>query len=454
MYLYMSFFFCNFAPKFVCNMKLIVKNIGCIKKGVISLNGLTVIAGENGSGKSTLSKMLFSVIKAVASISQETDASAKVLLEKYATALYQRLPKESHMRVLDDNAPLPQTPRLFAYRVWEMRGTEELSQYIAKLEQHVDGLSELPLRVQKLAKKDISSIKSLLYKENKARQLWSEIRYFVESEFMNQITTVGQNSSSVAFYWDEKKKEGVEFSIRNEEMNMVGCTINNILEDATYIESPLYMPLMDPLRRASTYVENIKSSILQPMVPLHVKDIVNKYDLLSNYMVVNESEEKLYNKISEIIEGKFVYDEQKRLIYFQNKEGYDLMPINVASGVKAFGVLQVLLHIGAIDVNKPLLWDEPENHLHPAWQVKFAEMLVQLCKAGIPIVISTHSPYFIQSIRFYAAKHDVEKAVNYYMAEKGDDGLAEIKEVTNDLGVVFAKLSAPLSEVLNIPNAE
>ena len=130
------------------------------------------------------------------------------------------------------------------------------------------------------------------------------------------------------------------------------------------------------------------------------------------------------------------------------------MPINVASGVKAFGVLQVLLHIGAIDINKPLLWDEPENHLHPAWQVRFAEMLVLLCKAGIPIVISTHSPYFIQSVRYYAAKYEVEKAVNYYLAEKSSDGLAELEEVTDNLGVVFAKLSAPLSEVMNIPNAD
>ena len=450
-------FFVSLQPNLCFVMKLSVKNIGCIKKGEISLNGLTVIAGENGSGKSTLSKMLFSVIKAVASIAQETDTSANVLLEKYATALYQRLPNARQLplaQMQERYRVLPSLPKHFVSKLLTLKGTEELDKYIIELESYIESQGELSLRVKKLAKKDIDSIKALLYKENQARQLWSEIRYFVESEFMNQITTVGENSSNVAFYWDEKKKEGVEFSIRNEEMNMVGCTIKNVLEDATYIESPLYLPLMDPLRRASTYVENIKSSILQPMVPLHVKDIVNKYDLLSNYMIVNDNEEVLYNTISEIIEGKFVYDEQKRLIYFQNKEGYDLMPINVASGVKAFGVLQVLLHIGAIDINKPLLWDEPENHLHPAWQVKFAEMLVQLCKSGIPIVISTHSPYFIQSIRYYAAKHDVEKAVNYYMAEKGDDGLAKIKEVTNDLGVVFAKLSAPLSEVLNIPNAE
>jgi predicted ATPase len=112
------------------------------------------------------------------------------------------------------------------------------------------------------------------------------------------------------------------------------------------------------------------------------------------------------------------------------------------------------LQINAINENKPLLWDEPENHLHPAWQIKFAEMLVLLSKSGIPIVVSTHSPYFIQSIRYYSQKYQLASYVNYYMNEIGDDGLVTVKEVTNDLGKVFARLSAPLTEVLNLSNIE
>lgn len=79
-------------------------------------------------------------------------------------------------------------------------------------------------------------------------------------------------------------------------------------------------------------------------------------------------------------------------------------------------------------------------------------MLVLLCKVGIPIVVSTHSPYFIQSIRFYSQKYQLASYVNYYMTEIENDGLAIVKEVTNDLGKVFARLSAPLNEVLNLSN--
>ena len=41
-----------------------------------------------------------------------------------------------------------------------------------------------------------------------------------------------------------------------------------------------------------------------------------------------------------------------------------------------------------------------------------------------------------------------------YMNEIGDDSLVTVKEVTNDLGKVFARLSAPLNEVLNLSNIE
>lgn len=46
-------------------MRLELENIGIIKKADISINGLTVIAGENDSGKSTVGKILYALIKTI-----------------------------------------------------------------------------------------------------------------------------------------------------------------------------------------------------------------------------------------------------------------------------------------------------------------------------------------------------------------------------------------------------
>ena len=436
-------------------MQLSVKNVGCIREGKISFNGLTVIAGENGTGKSTLSKMIFSLIKAVSNISQVTNDSRRQLLEKYAMTFYRRINvRERFFVIADVDELIPASYRSFYYKIWNLQSGSRLQNYLFKVKEHILNREDLSPRTKKLAVKDLECIHELMFNENKSSQLWSEIRYFVESEFMNQITTNGADNSHVEFIWDEANGDGVVFDVRNENMKMVKCSVENTLLDATYVETPLYLPIVDPLRRSATYVENMRSRMIQPMVPLHVKDIVNKYDLLSNYPQ-DKSTTDLLEMIMKIINGQFIYDEKEKTILFKdNKRDEEYMTINVASGVKTFGVLQILLQINAINENKPLLWDEPENHLHPAWQIKFAEMLVLLSKSGIPIVVSTHSPYFIQSIRYYSQKYQLASYVNYYMNEIGDDSLVTVKEVTNDLGKVFARLSAPLNEVLNLSNIE
>ena len=69
---------------------------------------------------------------------------------------------------------------------------------------------------------------------------------------------------------------------------------------------------------------------------------------------------------------------------------------------------------------------------------------------GIPVMVSTHSPYFVQGVRFFAAQQDMEPFVNYYLAEVEDDGVSELREVTDDLNSIFLKLSKPLNEIMNV----
>lgn len=66
------------------------------------------------------------------------------------------------------------------------------------------------------------------------------------------------------------------------------------------------------------------------------------------------------------------------------------------------------------------------------------------------VVVSTHSPYFVQGIRFFAAQQDVEPFVNYYLAEEGEDNLSVLREVTDSLNDIFIKLSKPLNEIMNV----
>jgi len=103
-----------------------------------------------------------------------------------------------------------------------------------------------------------------------------------------------------------------------------------------------------------------------------------------------------------------------------------------------------------IDLDRMLIWDEPENHLHPAWQIQFADILVQLVASGIPIVVCSHSPYFIQALRHFSYIYKIQNSVNYYLGEIGKSGLAHFDEISNDLNRLFIKLAKPMNDIMDV----
>jgi predicted ATP-dependent endonuclease of OLD family len=69
------------------------------------------------------------------------------------------------------------------------------------------------------------------------------------------------------------------------------------------------------------------------------------------------------------------------------------------------GEKQVIYRLGYIlkdiDVVKGgiILIDEPEISLHPAWQIKFREILLDMFEnVDVQIIIATHSPYILTNI--------------------------------------------------------
>ena len=68
----------------------------------------------------------------------------------------------------------------------------------------------------------------------------------------------------------------------------------------------------------------------------------------------------------------------------------------------------MLLMNGAIEKNGAIVLDEPEIHLHPAWQAQLAEVIVLLQKEfGLHVLLTSHSPYFIRAIETYSVKYAV-----------------------------------------------
>jgi len=101
--------------------------------------------------------------------------------------------------------------------------------------------------------------------------------------------------------------------------------------------------------------------------------------------------------------------------------------------------------------NSLLLFDEPEVHLHPEWQIELAKLLVKLAEIGIPIFINSHSPYMLEALYTYANRSNIikEDFRLYYLEKDGDDG-SILKNLTDeDPFPIFEKMSAAMDKINN-----
>lgn len=434
------------------NMKIEMENINKVRRASIRLDGLTVIAGENDSGKSTISKMIFSNVKAFAKISGFKDASIGDRIKDPVYRLYKRLSVPLRNPFLSGGSghyePFGACADEFIERLCNY-GSEFFHEELARIRHWLDCNNELPPRIKALAKEDLTSIDICLSNiDNLAALLQPEIRRIVESEFVNKITSANQNKSSFSIV--EGNDVIMSYDVANEVVdNLKIDKSRDFFKDATYVESPLHFQLQPVLDRAQAYIDVDPSRdnlFRRLMVPLHVKDFSEKMSRIDERDLFTSS---LVDKIKCNTKGSFVYDDESRRIYFCNEQGRFALN-NVASGIKSFGVLELLLRNQAISSDRMLLWDEPENHLHPQWQIYFADILVQLVQSGVSVVICSHSPYFIQAIRHFSYKYNVQRFVSYYMNELTDDGYSVFDEVTDDLNRVFEKLAAPLSQIMDV----
>jgi AAA15 family ATPase/GTPase len=104
--------------------------------------------------------------------------------------------------------------------------------------------------------------------------------------------------------------------------------------------------------------------------------------------------------------------------------------------------------------------EEPECHLHPSLQSKFAEMVVYAYKQyGIHFIIESHSEYFIRKLQLLVAQKEIEndsisllyinsKTRPSYLPIISDIGLEDDGTLKNEFGTGFFDESIRLSREL------
>ena len=130
-----------------------------------------------------------------------------------------------------------------------------------------------------------------------------------------------------------------------------------------------------------------------------------------------------------IIQGEIITESTKRHpnIYFQR--GAYRFPLHMAaSSIKDLAPFFLYIKFVA-EVNDLVILEEPEISLHPASQIQLAKFIVRLINRGLYIVVTTHSPYFLEQI-----SHCVKAG---YI---NNDGISSV--LPNDEHILHGKIAA------------
>lgn len=416
-------------------MELYLKNIGKIADAAIEVKGITVIGGENNTGKSTVGKSLFSVFNSFYEIQQQIREERLLSIENVLQLIYRNFYfyNSEQIKDIDDFAKevlskideYRKAPELLKEEIMSMFNFTAESRKVFLERINIDDVVDRIVDILNISDEDIFN--SVVNKKLNAEFNGQLLNIYSESEGSISLCVRGEELS-LKLLEDSVSVSGLNYSLHTE---------------AIYIDDPFVLDDVDfrRIRRRTIYAD-------------HRAQLVNKLLLRSSNtsvvdeIVVENKFKKIYDRLSSVCDGSIVQQKNGRLAYQMKNSDRALSVKNLSTGLKTFVILKTLLTNGTIETNGTIILDEPEIHLHPEWQLLFAEIIVLLNKEfGVNILLNTHSPYFLRAIQVYSAKYEISDVCKYYMSQIGEMGKNYITDVTDNIDKIFAKLSKPLQKL-------
>ena len=424
-------------------MRLEISNFAKIGYADLEFNGITVIAGENNTGKTTVGKVLYSLFNSFCDLEGQIDRrkadeihrlctmylkrymvmNTRVSdIEKNSTRIITRAYDEIYAAIADEICNI--YPEEFSIEIL----TDVI--YNALEENDLVRDKQFERVVEELYDKLISVVKIDRWK------VALEIVFqFFDVNFASQIQSLK--------YEDDKAQITLTIKDNPIKIEMTGDSIEidgniNVMHEAYFLDDPF---VIDKMR--TVYLGKSGNNIRpRDFLVSKLKSCENQIDNVFDTVYAKEKIKEIMHIINDVVPGEISSKSGKWTLsstYFEKPIDF----YNLSAGLKSFVIIKMLLEKGILKEKDVLILDEPEIHLHPEWQLKYAEIIVLLQKLfDLNIVVTTHSRDFFEAIDLYSQKYLISEKCNYYLA-KQSDGISTFEDVTNDTTKIYSQLIKP-----------
>lgn len=414
-------------------MKLTIKNFARIKEAEINIDGITIIAGENNTGKTTVGKVLFSCFNSLNNIEENIYLDKEYSLKKEISDLYHLL--------LEHIIIIPKNQKWINKKFYDISDNLYYTYFNSKKNIY----DILIYSLKDLVNIEDKSVIDLIKKSSKKIEDYinipdEKIGYKKIEEYFNYIFNNQINSRIEKDTISEINILDLYFKFKDDK-----CIETNLNyhynKNIYFIDNPFIFDRNDYSYSLSISESHLINNILYPEKP-------NTLDKI----LAEEKLQNIYDKLSNAVNGKIV--EKDGEFYLEQDFFYEPISVhNLSAGLKSFAIIKMLLERNALKEDDILILDEPEIHLHPKWQLLYAEIIVLLQKEfNIYILITTHSPYFLEAIEMYSKLHGMQEKTNYYLADI-ENKYSVFKLVNDSIEDIYNIMAQPIEKLEDLQNS-
>lgn len=404
-----------------------------IAEADITIDGITVLAGDNGCGKSTLSRWLYYLVNTSSRYEELLFGELKGQLDELlrlgrsvvreisrpgrefnASDFLEISSNIQRVTFTDENA-VQIVMQLFRDSVHllgiglieylsDTRSEYRIQRMNRYLNLNIERQEDFPTAIDGYVKGKLNEAETLLSEYNRDLEERTIERYF---ELLHSTYQVKDKEPERI----QLSEDGVKLLRKNGLGNLLA------LERAIYVDTPMALSFGN-VHSDSVFWQDLRRMIKSSSVP------------------VSPSRLKLLIRIKNLIGGEVrVQDtiyQGKELRFIRKGDNLNIKLEDTATGMKTFAYIQKLIENGFLNERTLLLIDEPEAHLHPKWIFEFAHLLVLLNKElGVKVMVASHNPDMVAAIQKVSQVEDMIDFTHFYQAYHQDEGY---QYVYRDLG--------------------